>query len=146
MGVSLLLVGRSFQGVGGGGITVLTEILIADLIPLRERGKWFSIRSGTWALGTVVGPLIGGGFTESSASWRWIFWINLPFCGLGLILIPIFLKLDTTKIFPLRESLKRVDYIGSFLFVTSLTSFLIPITWEGPCMHGIRGILLFLLC
>lgn len=130
-GFSLLLVGRSFQGLGGGGIMVLTEILIADLIPLRERGKWFSIRSGTWALGTVIGPLVGGGFTQSSASWRWIFWINLPFCGLGLISIPIFLKLNTTQIPPLLESLKRVDYIGSFLFVASLTSFLIPITWGG---------------
>jgi MFS family permease len=154
-GFALLLVGRSFQGIGGGGIMVLTEILIADLIPLRERGKWFSIRSGTWALGTVVGPLIGGGFTESSASWRWIFWINLPFCGLGLILIPIFLKLNTTQIPPLRESLKKIDFIGSFLFVASLTSFLIPITWGGtmyawdswhtlvPLILGVAGLIGF---
>lgn len=136
---------------------VLTEILIADLIPLRERGKWFSIRSGTWALGTVIGPLIGGGFTQSSASWRWIFWINLPFCGLGLILIPIFLKLDSTAIPPLRESLVNVDYVGSFLFVASLTSFLIPITWGGtmyawdswhtlvPLLLGVAGLIGFCL-
>ncbi|KAJ5679515.1 hypothetical protein N7462_007759 [Penicillium macrosclerotiorum] len=129
-GFGLLLVGRCIQGVGGGGIMALTEVLIADLIPLRERGKWFSIRSGTWALGTVIGPLIGGGFTQSSASWRWIFWINLPFCGLGLVLIPIFLKLDR-KPAPLLESLKCVDYIGSILFVASLSSFLIPLTWGG---------------
>lgn len=134
---------------------VLTEILIADLIPLRERGKWFSIRSGTWALGTVVGPLIGGGFTQSSASWRWIFWINLPFCGLGLILIPIFLKLDSAQIPPLRESLVKVDYLGSVLFVASLTSFLIPITWGGtmyswdswhtlvPLVLGVAGLIGF---
>lgn len=63
-----MLVGRSIQGIGGGGIMSLTEVLTADLIPLKERGKWFSIRSGTWALGTVVGPLIGGGFAQSSAS------------------------------------------------------------------------------
>jgi MFS family permease len=125
-----MLVGRSIQGVGGGGIIALTEVLIADLIPLKERGKWFSIRSGTWALGTVTGPLIGGGFTQSSASWRWIFWINLPFCGLGLVLVPIFLRLKRESV-PLRDSLAKVDYVGCALFVASLTSFLIPLTWGG---------------
>jgi MFS family permease len=125
-GFTLLLIGRSFQGVGGGGIVALTEVLIADLIPLRERGKWFSIRSGTWALGTVTGPLIGGAFTQSAASWRWIFWINLPFCGLGLVLVPIFLKLQKAPI-PLRENLAKVDYMES----SCLASFLIPFTWGG---------------
>lgn len=151
----MLLAGRCVQGVGGGGIMALTEVLIADLIPLKERGKWFSIRSGTWALGTVVGPLIGGGFTQSSASWRWIFWINLPFCGLGLALIPIFLKLDKdTK--PLLGSLAKVDYVGSVLFVASLSSFLIPLTWGGimydwdswhtlvPLLLGIAGLVGFI--
>lgn len=132
----------------------LTEVLIADLIPLRERGKWFSIRSGTWALGTVTGPLIGGAFTQSAASWRWIFWINLPFCGLGLVLVPIFLKLQRAPI-PLRENLAKVDYIGIFLFVASLASFLIPLTWGGimypwnswhtlvPLLLGVAGLIGF---
>ncbi|KAJ5168211.1 uncharacterized protein N7482_003805 [Penicillium canariense] len=151
---TLLLVGRSIQGVGGGGIMVLTEVLIADLIPLRERGKWFSIRSGTWALGTVTGPLIGGAFTQSAASWRWIFWINLPFCGLGLVLIPIFLKLQKSPV-PLRENLAKVDCVGCVLFVASLTSFLIPLTWGGimypwdswhtlvPLLLGVAGLVGF---
>ncbi|KAJ5662263.1 uncharacterized protein N7477_009879 [Penicillium maclennaniae] len=155
-GFGLLLVGRCIQGIGGGGIMALTEVLIADLIPLKERGKWFSIRSGTWALGTVVGPLIGGGFTESSASWRWIFWINLPFCGLGLILIPIFLRLDKVPL-PLRESLAKVDYVGCVMFVASLAAFLIPLTWGGimydwdswhtlvPLILGLVGLLTFFL-
>lgn len=151
---TLLLVGRSIQGIGGGGIMVLTEVLIADLIPLKERGKWFSIRSGTWALGTVTGPLIGGAFTQSAASWRWIFWINLPFCGLGLVLVPIFLKLNRTPL-PLRENLLKVDFVGIFLFVASLSSFLIPLTWGGimypwdswhtlvPLLLGVAGIIGF---
>ncbi|KAJ5606219.1 hypothetical protein N7510_009000 [Penicillium lagena] len=151
---TLLLTGRSIQGIGGGGIMALTEILIADLIPLRERGKWMSIRSGTWALGTVVGPLIGGGFTQSSASWRWIFWVNLPFCGLGLIFIPVFLKLHHDKV-SLRDKLATVDYVGSILFVASLTAFLIPLTWGGvmyawsswhtllPLILGAAGLITF---
>lgn len=56
---TVILVGRSIQGVGGGGIICLTEIVVTDLVPLRERGKWFSGISGMWAVGTVAGPLIG---------------------------------------------------------------------------------------
>lgn len=50
-----MLVGRSIQGVGGGGIIVLSEIIVTDLVPLRFRGNWFGIIAGTWALGTVTG-------------------------------------------------------------------------------------------
>ena len=127
---TLLLVGRCVQGSGGAGLFVLTEVLIADLIPLRERGKWFSIKSGSQALGTVVGPLVGGAFTQSSASWRWIFWFNVPFTGIGLVLIPIFFRLERAPV-SLRESLAKVDYFGSILSVASVTSFLIPVTWGG---------------
>ncbi|KAJ5109081.1 hypothetical protein N7456_005756 [Penicillium angulare] len=128
-GWTVLLLGRSIQGVGGGGLLTLTEILIADLIPLRERGKWFSIKSGSQAFGTVTGPLIGGAFTQTS-SWRWIFWFNVPFTGIGLVLIPIFLKLDRAPVSILKE-LAKVDYVGSVISVASLTSFLIPMTWGG---------------
>ncbi|KAJ5949494.1 hypothetical protein N7454_001078 [Penicillium verhagenii] len=154
-GLNLLLVGRCIQGTGGGGILALTEILITDMVPLRQRGKWFSIKFGASAIGTVTGPLIGGAFTQSSASWRWIFWFNLPFCGMGLVLIPILLNLEKTPDCSLRHSLSKVDYFGCFLFVASLTSFLIPITWGGimyswsswhtlvPLILGLAGLLAF---
>ncbi|KAJ5714429.1 uncharacterized protein N7483_011610 [Penicillium malachiteum] len=153
-GWTLMLVGRCIQGVGGGGIYTLTEILIADLIPLRERGKWFSIKSGSQALGTIVGPLIGGAFTESSASWRWLFWFNIPFTGLGLALIPVFFHLERAPV-SVRESLAKVDYFGCVISIASLTSFLIPITWGGsmyswdswhtlvPLILGIAGMIGF---
>ena len=57
-----LLVGRSIQGIGGGGIVVLTEIVVCDLVPLRLRGQWLGVVNGTYAIGTVAGPLIGGAF------------------------------------------------------------------------------------
>jgi MFS family permease len=72
-----ILVGRSIQGIGGGGVIALTEIVVTDLVPLRERGKWFSFISSMWALGTVVGPLLGGGFAEN-VDWTWIFWLVAP--------------------------------------------------------------------
>lgn len=56
---TVILVGRSIQGVGGGGIICLTEIVVTDLVPLRERGKWFSLFSAMWSVGTVIGPLLG---------------------------------------------------------------------------------------
>ena len=68
-----ILVGRSIQGIGGGGIVVLTEIIVCDLIPLRLRGQWFGILSSMYAVGTVLGPIVGGAFTHYvtwvSSSW-----------------------------------------------------------------------------
>ena len=63
-----LLVGRSLQGVGGGGLIALTEILVTDLVPLRQRGQWLGVISGMWSIGSVTGPIIGGAFAEA-ASW-----------------------------------------------------------------------------
>ncbi|KAJ4287259.1 hypothetical protein N0V90_012657 [Kalmusia sp. IMI 367209] len=126
---TVILVGRSIQGVGGGGIICLTEIVVTDMVPLRERGKWFSMFSAMWSIGTVAGPLLGGGFSQN-VSWRWVFWINLPFIGVGTVLITLFLHLNY-KTSSFLAKLRRVDWIGMFLFLSSTTGFLIPITWGG---------------
>jgi MFS family permease len=125
-----VLVGRSIQGMGGGGIITCTEIVVTDMVPLRHRGKWFSFISAAWAVGTVGGPLLGGGFSQSSATWRWIFWINLPLIGIGTIMIILFLKLQY-KTTTFMNKLREVDWIGVVLFISSLTGFLIPLTWGG---------------
>lgn len=65
---SVLLVGRSLQGVGGGGLIALTEIVVTDIVPLRFRGQWFGIISAMWSLGSVTGPVIGGAFAQK-ATW-----------------------------------------------------------------------------
>ena len=69
--VTTLLVGRTFQGIGSGGLIALTEIVITDLIPLRERGKWFGVINGIWAIGSVSGPLVGGAFAQGVTWVRW---------------------------------------------------------------------------
>ncbi|KAF2754290.1 MFS general substrate transporter [Pseudovirgaria hyperparasitica] len=126
---TVILVGRSIQGTGGGGIIVLTEIVVTDMVPLRERGKYFSFISAMWSVGTVVGPLLGGGFAQN-VSWRWIFWINLPFIGIGAVMITLFLKLNyITAAF--LDKLRRVDWLGMILFLASVTGFLIPLSWGG---------------
>ncbi|KAI9737569.1 MAG: hypothetical protein M1834_009724 [Cirrosporium novae-zelandiae] len=150
-----LLVGRSIQGIGGGGIIALTEIIVTDLVPLRLRGQWFGVISATWSVGSVTGPIIGGAFSEK-VSWRWIFYINLPFIGMAFIMVPIFLRLNFIPS-SLKKQLRRVDWIGSIIFVGSATSFLIPITWGGvmypwdswrtlvPLLLGIAGLVGFIL-
>ena len=147
------MVGRSIQGVGGGGIISLTEILITDLVPLRERGKWFGFQSLTWALGTVTGPLIGGALAQE-ASWRWIFWINLPFCGLGFLVLPYCLRLHHPPD-RLNSLVYQFDWVGAILLTASTTSFLMPVSWGGvlfawssfrtllPLILGVCGLITF---
>ncbi|KAL8938260.1 MAG: hypothetical protein Q9211_003289 [Gyalolechia sp. 1 TL-2023] len=149
----LLLVGRSLQGIGGGGLIALTEIVVTDLVPLRLRGQWFGIISAMWALGSVSGPIIGGAFARGDA-WRWIFWINLPFTAIALVCVPLFLTL-AFKPSHFTAQLARVDWVGSFLFIASTTSILIPVTWGGvsypwtswrtlvPLCLGIAGLITF---
>ncbi|KAJ5719965.1 hypothetical protein N7493_006843 [Penicillium malachiteum] len=124
-----MLVGRSIQGVGGGGVIALSEIIITDLVPLRHRGKYFGIMSAMWSLGSVTGPILGGGFAED-VTWRWIFYINFPFVAVGAVFVALFL---TLKVLPgsINEKLGQIDYVGTVLFVGSLSSFLIPLSWGG---------------
>ena len=68
-----MLVGRSIQGVGGGGIIALSEVIVTDLVPLRLRGKYFGILSSMWSVGSVTGPILGGGFSQN------VTWVN-HFC------------------------------------------------------------------
>ncbi|ETN37020.1 uncharacterized protein HMPREF1541_08008 [Cyphellophora europaea CBS 101466] len=126
---TLLLVGRTIQGVGGGAIIALTEIIVTDLVPMRFRGQWMGILGAMWALGSVSGPVVGGAFAQVDA-WRWIFWLNLPFIGISYVMVVLFLRLNIVPE-SIVAKLRRVDWIGSFLFVASTTSFLIPLTWGG---------------
>ncbi|KAJ5222929.1 uncharacterized protein N7469_009169 [Penicillium citrinum] len=149
-----MLVGRSIQGVGGGGIIALSEVIITDLVPLRYRGQYFGIFSAMWSIGSVTGPILGGGFAQN-VTWRWIFYINFPFIGVGTIFVILFL---TLRLAPssLSEKLRRIDYGGTILFVGSLSSFLIPLTWGGvsyawdswrtlvPLLIGVSGLIAFM--
>ncbi|KAK8014768.1 hypothetical protein PG990_008064 [Apiospora arundinis] len=150
---NVVLGGRTVQGLGGGGLMVLVEILISDLIPLANRGIWFSINSIMWCVGTAAGPLVGAAFAQY-VSWRWIFWINLPIVGLAMIFVTFFLKLETLPghIF---EKLARFDWLGAILFSVSSAGFLFGITTGGvmfgwgsyqvliPLLVGLGGILAF---
>jgi MFS family permease len=132
--ITLLLVGRCLQGIGGGGLVCLTYVLMADLVSLRDRGKWMAIISLQWAIGSVIGPVIGGAFAQDT-TWRWIFWLNIPFCVLAAAGIPICLKLHPRE-GSVWERLKTFDWFGSFIFIAATTSFLIPVTWVSTSSHA----------
>ncbi|KAI5846843.1 major facilitator superfamily-domain-containing protein [Tricharina praecox] len=152
---TVILVGRCIQGVGGGGLIALAEIVITDCVPMRQRGKYFAFLSGTNSLGSVAGPVVGGGFS-GEVSWRWIFWINIPFCVVLAVMIPLFVKLKLRREGMLAK-LMKVDWFGSFIFVSSTTSLLIPLSWGGvmyswsswrtllPLLAGLAGLTIFVL-
>jgi MFS family permease len=116
-------------------LVALTYVVVSDMVTLRERGKWFSIISLQWAVGSVIGPVIGGAFSEKT-TWRWIFWLNIPFCVIAGLGIPVCLRL-TLREGSVLKRLKQFDWFGSFIFVAATTSFLIPITWVSfPLLMG----------
>jgi MFS family permease len=69
-------ISTAIQGIGAGGVNVLIEIIVCDLLPLRDRGKYLGVMFGFIALGTALGPLFGGLIVQN-VSWRWVFYLNL---------------------------------------------------------------------
>ncbi|KAK7959292.1 major facilitator superfamily transporter [Apiospora aurea] len=128
-GIPVMLAGRSVQGVGGGGIQVLSGVIMTDIVPLRHRPKWYGAVLAAWALGTCVGPIIGGAIAQNT-TWRWVFYLMFPICAYGLIAVPLLLRLKP-RTESLSQKLKRVDWVGMVLFMGSATSFLVAICWGG---------------
>ena len=126
---NVVVIGRAVQGAGGGGLLALTEVVVTDLVPLAERGKYFSILSAIWSIGTVAGPLIGAGFAQD-VTWRWIFWMNLPIIAVGVVMVFFFLKQERIP-GGVVGKLKRFDFVGGFLFVVGSTSFLFGVSGGG---------------
>ncbi|KAF9101484.1 hypothetical protein BGX29_005579 [Mortierella sp. GBA35] len=127
--MTMLIVFRAIQGLGGSGLLSIVLIIISDIFPLEERPKYQSVIWSVFGVSSVVGPLLGGVFVEQ-ATWRWCFLINLP---LGLITIGsvlLFLHLPFERQ-NLKEQLGRIDYYGTILVIAAVICLLLPITWGG---------------
>jgi MFS family permease len=127
--VTSIIAGRTVQGLGSGGIFMLVELIICDLVPLRERGKYLGMVMSSSAIGAIIGPVVGGAL--ATANWRWIFYLNLPIAGVTMIIMAIFLRLRHRKEPSWKRALLRIDWIGNALFVTSLCSLLIGLIFGG---------------
>jgi MFS family permease len=153
--INMLIAGRAIQGLGAGGVNVLIETIVCDILPLRERGKFLAPMFGFIALGTALGPFFGGLIVQYS-SWRWVFYLNVPVGGVALVLLFFFLKVNYDKETNLIRRLERIDWIGNLLFIASMVSILIALSWAGtkypwssshilvPLILGILGLALFL--
>jgi len=120
-----LIIFRGFQGIGGGGIMSLSFIVIADLFPPAERGKWQGALSIVMAVATVVGPTLGGYLTDYF-SWRWCFFINIP---MG-IAIGILFAFFYPHFIPAGQR-GKIDYAGIIMTVFAIVPLMLALTWGG---------------
>ncbi|KAI1401836.1 putative multidrug resistance protein fnx1 [Hypoxylon fuscum] len=149
-----LIAGRAIQGMGGGGINVMIDMIVCDLVPLRERSKFIGIIFGTFSVAVALGPLIGGLLAER-VSWRWVFYINLPIAAVAWLALALVLRVRYKKD-ATRNALKRIDLGGNALLVASVVAVLLALTWGGtefpwsswralvPLILGFIGLVLFL--
>ncbi|WP_067654251.1 MDR family MFS transporter [Nocardia harenae] len=123
-GMALLVGARAVQGIGAGGLMVTSMALIADTIPLRERGKYQGALGAVFGVTTVVGPTLGGLFTDH-ASWRWCFYVNVP---LAILMIAV-----AARSIPRVRAMAKpiIDYAGIALVAVGVSALILGLEWGG---------------
>lgn len=124
--MSFLIIGRVFQGIGGGGMMILSQAIIAAIVPARERGKYMGAMGSVFAVSSVAGPLIGGWLTEGPG-WRWNFAMNFPLGIFAIIAAIILLRVPDTR----PEVRPRIDIAGMALIAVFTSAVVLIAAWGG---------------
>lgn len=124
-----LIFTRALQGLGAGGLITLALAIIGDVISPRERGRYQGYFGAVFGLSSVVGPLLGGFFTEQ-LSWRWVFYINLPLGIVALLVTSVVLDI------PFHRRDHKVDYMGAAILVAGTSALLLALSLGGKAHHG----------
>ncbi|KAF2826885.1 MFS general substrate transporter [Ophiobolus disseminans] len=126
-----LIVFRAFTGVGGGGIMTVAQMIVSDIVPLRERGKYQGILGSVVAIAHGIGPVIGGALaSQSSDSWRWIFRLNLFLSGLTTACVYFFMPLRKVE-GDWRKKVAAIDFFGATLALAGSALLVLALTWAG---------------
>jgi len=120
-----LIIGRAVQGIGGGGLIILSDTIVADVVPARKRGRYMGIIGSVLVLSSIAGPLVGGWLTDGPG-WRWGLWMNIPLGILAIASAAIFMRLPKIAV-----SKPRMDWAGMGLLAIALTCLVLVTTWGG---------------
>ena len=115
---------RAIQGIGAGAMMSMPRATVGDIFPPKERAKWMGLMMGVFGLSSIIGPALGGWITDSF-SWRWVFYINLPFAVLAII--GVIFTLPKVR----AEHRVKVDWLGAVLLMVGLIPILLAFTWAG---------------
>ncbi|KAH7048235.1 putative macrolide phosphotransferase k [Macrophomina phaseolina] len=156
--IGMIISGRVIQGIGGGGVAVLAEIVCSDMVALEDRSKYLGLLISISSIGVVLGPIIGGAIVANT-TWRWMFYINIPLSSFAFFFLVLVLKPQTPGLeastLPYTAKLRKIDWIGNATFTISSTLLLYGLVAGGndhpwssaavivPLVLGAIGLVIF---